>query len=236
MCPKSGKLLPIPIWTERKDTCGPCSAKYRKNRLSSIAMSHPQLLRQRPQKPLPNAKHNSGFAAEPCCERRSCCVAEPTRCAPSRCASRGKIGAKCFKRQHEASRSGSTSAILNGPQGTQRGLLRLGQAPDPRDIEPLVLAVASQCAQMLGTLQLPDVDGPVIVASGQPAPIGTAPERPDHPLMGFLHPHALPAVHLPPAQHPVTASTDHQLPTASPGQRRDHPRMPRPGAITCPPG
>src|SRR4051794_5012418 len=89
MCPRSGKLLPIPTWTERKDICGPCSAKYRKNRLSSIAMSHPQLLRQRPQNPLPNPKHNSGFTAEPCCERRSCCAAEPTRRALSRCASRG---------------------------------------------------------------------------------------------------------------------------------------------------
>src|SRR5258708_3377560 len=171
MCPRNGKLLPIPTWTERKDTCGPCSAKYRKNRLSSIAISHPQLPRQHPQKLLPNTKHNSGFAAEPCCERRSFCAAEPTRRAPSRCASRGKIGAKCFKRQHEVPRSGSTSAILNGPQGTQRGLLRLGQAPDPRDIEPLVGAGASQCAQILATLQVPDVDAPGIPAAGQPAPI-----------------------------------------------------------------
>ncbi|SRR5260370_902574 len=36
-----------------------------------------------------------------------------------------------------------------------RRLLRLGQAPDARDIQPLVRSVASQRAQMLATLQIP---------------------------------------------------------------------------------
>src|SRR5260221_6528119 len=89
---------------------------------------------------------------------------------------------------------------------------------------------------MLATLQVPERDSPIIPATGQSAAIGTHLERLDGPLMRFSHPHAFPAVHLPPAHHPVTASSKHQLSTGSPGQRRDHPRMPRQGAITCPPG
>src|SRR6266481_5275259 len=127
-------------------------------------------------------------------------------------------------------------SILNGPQGTQRGLLRLGHAPDPRDLEPLVGAVASQRAQMLATLQVPDVDGPIIAATGQPAPIGTHLERLHGPLMRLLHPHALPTLDLPPAQPAVTVSTDQPLPTGSPDYRRDHSRLPPQGAIPCPPG
>src|SRR5437588_706562 len=56
----------------------------------------------------------------------------------------------------------STCAILNCPQGTQRGLLCLSQAPDPRDIESLVGSIPPQRAQMLTTLQIPDGDGPII--------------------------------------------------------------------------
>src|SRR5438132_10218992 len=44
--------------------------------------------------------------------------------------------------------------------------------------------------------------------------------------MGFLHPHALPALQIPPAQPAITAPTDQQIPTGNPAQRRDHPRMP----------
>src|SRR5260370_41695548 len=98
-------------------------------------------------------------------------------------------------------------SILNGPQGPQRGLLRLGQAPDPRDRGPLVGAVASQRAQMLATLQGPDVDGPIIAATGQPAPLGTHLERLHGPLMRPLYPPALPTLHLPPAQPALTVST-----------------------------
>src|SRR5438552_11412321 len=64
-------------------------------------------------------------------------------------------------------------SALHRPQRTQGGLLRLGQSPDPRDIEALVGAVASQRAQMLATVQVPDGDGAVLPATGQPAPIGT---------------------------------------------------------------
>src|SRR5713226_70823 len=115
--------------------------------------------------------------------------------------------------------------LLNGPQRTQGGLLRLGQALDPRDIEALVGSIPPQRAQMLATLQIPERDGPVLPATGQSAPIGTHLERLHRPLMRFSLPHALPAMHLPPAQHPVTVSTEQQLSTESPGQRRDHPRM-----------
>src|SRR5258706_5309846 len=99
-------------------------------------------------------------------------------------------------------------SALNRPQRAQRGLLRLRQSLHPADIEALVGPVAAQRAQRLATLEVPQRDGPVIPATGQQAPIGTAPERPDRTLMGLAHPYALPAGHLPPAQHAVTAATD----------------------------
>src|SRR5438105_10469923 len=89
---------------------------------------------------------------------------------------------------------------------------------------------------MLATLQVPEHDGPVIPATGEPAAIGTSPERTDRPMVRLSHPHALPAVNLPPAQQAVTASTEQQILARTPGHRRDHPRMPRQGAIACPPG
>src|SRR2546421_3690515 len=89
---------------------------------------------------------------------------------------------------------------------------------------------------MLAPLEVPQRDGPVIPATGEPAPIGTHLERLHRPLMRFSLPHAHPAVHLPPAQPAVAASTDQQLPTRSPGHGRDYPRMPHKGAIACPPG
>src|SRR6266567_5606728 len=116
-------------------------------------------------------------------------------------------------------------SALHRPQRTQGGLLRLGQSPDPRDIEALVGAVASQRAERRATLEVPDSDGPVLPAAGQPASIGTHLERLDCPLMRLLHPHAPPTLDLPPAYHPVTASTDHRLPARSPGHRSNRPRM-----------
>src|SRR5260370_37127531 len=80
-------------------------------------------------------------------------------------------------------------SILNGPQGTQRGLLRLGQSSDPSDIQALVGPVASQCAQRLATVQVPERDAPVIPATGQRAAIGTHLERLDCPLLRLSHPH-----------------------------------------------
>ena len=56
--------------------------------------------------------------------------------------------------------------ILNSPQGPQRGDLGLGQSSDPRDIQSLVGAVASQRAQMLTTLEVPERDGPIFPAAG----------------------------------------------------------------------
>src|SRR5438309_8304977 len=87
---------------------------------------------------------------------------------------------------------------------------------------------------MLATLEVPDGDGSIIAATGQPASIGTQLERLDGPLMRFSLPHALPAVHLPPAQPAVAASTDKPLPTRSPGHGRDYPRMPHKVSHACP--
>src|SRR3989442_2146020 len=100
---------------------------------------------------------------------------------------------------------------FNRAQRAQRRLLRLGQSPNPGDIESLVRSVTTQCLQLLATVQVPQGDGSVIPATGQPAPIGTSPERTDRPLMRLSHLHALPAVHIPPAQHTITASTDQQV-------------------------
>src|SRR5256885_15272492 len=89
---------------------------------------------------------------------------------------------------------------------------------------------------MLATLEIPEHDGPVIPAAGQPTPIGALLERLNCPLMGFSPLYTLPALDLPPAHPPVTASTDKPLPARSPGHGRDCPRMPHQGAIACPPG
>ncbi len=83
------------------------------------------------------------------------------------------------------------SSVLHGPQRTQRGLLLLGQAPDPCDIKALVGPVAPQRAQSLATLEVPEHNGPVIAATGEPAAIGTHLERLYCPLVGLSHPHAL---------------------------------------------
>src|SRR5437879_10108251 len=114
--------------------------------------------------------------------------------------------------------------ILPRPQRAQRLLLRLGESSNPRDVEPLVGAVASQRAQILAPLEVPEHNGSVIPATGEPAPLGTHLERLHHPPMGLLHPHTLSAVDLPPAQPAITASTDQHLPARTPSYRRDHPR------------
>src|SRR5205085_4044481 len=105
----------------------------------------------------------------------------------------------------------------------------LGQSSDACDIQALVGPVAAQGVQMLATLEVPDLDGPIIAATGQHAPIGTDLERLHGPLMGFSHPDALPVLQVPPAQPAVSASTDQHLPTWDPAQRRDRPRMPHKG-------
>ena len=53
-------------------------------------------------------------------------------------------------------------SVLNCPQGTQRGLLRLRQALDPCDIQPLIGSVASQRAQRLAPLEVPERESPAI--------------------------------------------------------------------------
>src|SRR5258708_6357710 len=110
-------------------------------------------------------------------------------------------------------------SILNGPQGTQRGLLRLGQAPDARDIEALVGPVTPQRLQQLAALEIPDVDDTIIPATGEPAAIRAALERLDRPLMRLSHSHALSLLQVPPAQHAIAAATQQHHAGRAPGQR-----------------
>src|SRR5258708_15861784 len=85
-------------------------------------------------------------------------------------------------------------SALNCTQHAQRRLLRLGQAPDPCDIEALVGSVASQRAEGLATLQVPERDGPVIPATSQPASIRTHLHT-----INFVLPELHPVPELPPA-------------------------------------
>src|SRR5260370_40557619 len=82
-----------------------------------------------------------------------------------------------------------SSPVLHCPQGAQRGLLRLGHAPDARDIESLVGAILPQRLELLATLEVPERNDPVIPATGQHAPIGTHPERLNGLLLRSPHPH-----------------------------------------------
>src|SRR2546423_15295307 len=97
---------------------------------------------------------------------------------------------------------------------------------DARDIEPLIGPVTAKRAHMLATLELPDVDGPVIATTGKQLPIGTLPEREDRSLMCCSHPQAFSALHIPPAQYPITPSTDQEAPSRSPADGRDNTGMP----------
>jgi hypothetical protein len=111
-------------------------------------------------------------------------------------------------------------ALLHGSQRVQGGDLGLGQSSDTRDIEPFVGPVAAQRAQMLATLEVPDVDSPVIAATGEPLAIGAASQRADRPRMRFAHPDTLPALYVPPAQPAVTTSTDQPGAIGTPGPRQ----------------
>ena len=103
---------------------------------------------------------------------------------------------------------GTLRSALNRPQRSQAGSLRLGQSPDPCDIEPLIGSVTPQRAQVRAALQLPDVESIVIPATGQQAAIRAQLERLDRALMCLSHPHALPVLQIPPAQHAIAAPTD----------------------------
>src|SRR6266581_1279357 len=87
---------------------------------------------------------------------------------------------------------------------------------------------------MLATLEFPDVDGPVIAATGQHTSIGTDLESLHDPLMCLSHQHTLSALDLPPTQPPVTASTDQHLPTQTPSHRKGHSWMLRQGLHPLP--
>src|SRR6266566_8429716 len=104
---------------------------------------------------------------------------KPRRCAPGRLACHVAVADRAG-RQVELSWASTLwepdlgsvlgavhGSALNRPQRTQGGLLRLGQSSDPRDIEALIGPVASQRAEMLATLQVPERDGPIIPATGQ---------------------------------------------------------------------
>src|SRR5258708_7742133 len=63
--------------------------------------------------------------------------------------------------------------VLQGPQGAQRPLFVLGQTPDARDSESLVRPVATQGAQGFAATHIPEPDGPIIAATGEPVAIAT---------------------------------------------------------------
>ncbi len=72
------------------------------------------------------------------------------------------------------------SLVLHCPQRSERSQLRLGQAPDARDIQSLVGAVAAQRAERLATVQIPEHNGSIIPAARQSAAIRTHFERLDY--------------------------------------------------------
>src|SRR6266849_4003947 len=72
---------------------------------------------------------------------------------------------------------------------------------------------------MFAALQTPDVDGPIIPATGEPLAIRVQLERPDRPLMGLSHPYTFPTLQVPPAQHAIAATTQQQRSARIPGQR-----------------
>jgi hypothetical protein len=130
----------------------------------------------------------------------------------------------------------ATARFLERPQGAQRRLLRLGETPDAGDSESLVGPISPQRFQRLAAPDVPEPDGPVISATGEPASIGTSLERLHSDLMRLLHPHTLATLHLPPAQPAVTASTNELLSTWSTGLGTDEGRLPgtpNPAAGAC---
>ncbi len=82
----------------------------------------------------------------------------------------------------------ANARVLERPQGAQRRLLCCGETPDVGDIESLVGSIPPQSAQMLAIVQVPEHDGPVIPATGQPAAIGAHLERLQRSLMRLSHP------------------------------------------------
>src|SRR5258708_9796619 len=124
--------------------------------------------------------------------------------------------------------------VLQGPQGAQRRLLGLGQTPDARDSEALLGPVATQGAHVFAAVHIPEPDGPIIAATGEPVAIGTDLEGLHLPLMGFSHPQARSALHLPPAQPTVTASTEQPIPERMPGDCIEHTRQPLQGGQALP--
>src|SRR6266436_909578 len=127
-------------------------------------------------------------------------------------------------------------SALHRSQRAQRRLLRLGQALHPADIEALVGPVAPQRPQVLAALEIPDVDGPVIAATGQSAAIGTHSERLDRPLMPLPKRQALPALHVPPAYAPIAAATEQHRSSRTPGQRAHNRARLAPGLEALPTG
>ena len=99
----------------------------------------------------------------------------------------------------------ANARIFVRSQGAQRNLLCLGEPLDAGDSEALIGSIPPQCLQRLATLEVPEPDGSVIAANGQPGASGTHLERMHRSLMGFLHPHAIPALQIPPAQRTVLA-------------------------------
>ena len=136
---------------------------------------------------------------------------------------------------YKALYQGATLSSSTAPQRLQRGLLCLGETPDAYDSEALIGSIPPQRVQGLATLEVPEPDGPVIPATGQPAPIGTHLECLHRSLMRLSIPVAFncrrcrgprqgsrthsPLCTSPPAQRPITAPTDQPLPTRTPDHR-----------------
>src|SRR2546425_829446 len=117
----------------------------------------------------------------------------------------------------------SSRRTFNRAQRAQRRLLRLGESPDPGDIESLVGSVATQRAQVVAALQIPYHDSTIISTAGQEETIRTMFERLDRALMRLSHLYALPEPQVPPAQQAIAAATDQHRSTRTPSQRV-HPR------------
>src|SRR5713101_8972451 len=116
-------------------------------------------------------------------------------------------------------RSGGKCDLLDRSQRSQRGSLCVCQALHPADIEALVRPVTPQRPQMFAALEIPDVDGPVVPATGEPAPIGTHLQRLHRSLMRPAHLYTLPMLHIPPAQHAITVTTDQHRSGLTPCER-----------------
>ena len=72
---------------------------------------------------------------------------------------------------------------------------------------------------MLAALQLPDIDGAIVPATGERAAIGTHLERLDCSLVRMARVHARAALDVPPAEHAVAVTADQHRAGRTPSER-----------------